>query len=106
LNRPPTAAGIGSNGRATITYAATAGTLNVTAAGNGSGAPFAGDVSNATFVHVDFGSGGVTPDPDGCMTTISSMTFSGSAAFAGKTVVVEDLDPDDTVVTYLHHRYF
>jgi hypothetical protein len=33
------------------------------------------------------------------------MTFSGSAAFNGKIVVLGDLDADDNAVQYLHHRY-
>lgn len=99
------AAGVGSNGQAGALYEVSSGTLDVTAAGNGSGAPFAGTVSNVMLVHVDFGSAGTMPDPDGCTTTITSMTFSGSAAFAGKVVVLQDLDPDDNAVQYLHHRY-
>ena len=98
-------AGVGSSGPPAAVYRVTGGTLNVTAAGNGSGAAFEGDASNMTFVHVDIGSGGATVDPDGCMTTISSVTFSGSAAFRGKSGVLGGLDADDTTVTYLHHRY-
>ncbi len=97
--------GVGSNTPPSAYYLITSGGLDVTAAGNGSGAPFAGQATNLTFVHVDIGSAGVTPDPDGCTATITSMTFSGSAAFAGKVIVLDDLDTDDNAVQYLHHRY-
>ena len=86
-------------------YLPESGTLDVTQAGNGSGAPFAGSVSNVQFVHVDIGSASVTPDPDGCTTNVS-VTFSGNAAFTGKTFVVESIDFDDgDGVSYLRHRY-
>jgi hypothetical protein len=82
-------------------YAATAGTLNVTMAANGSGGTFAGNLSNVTFTHVNFGSDGTfIPDPDGCTSTIANASFSATLQaphFNGKTVVV--LRPT------LFHRY-
>jgi hypothetical protein len=74
------------SGAAQTFYLADAGTLNITTASPSSTAAattFAGNGSGLTLVHVDIGSNSVTLDPDNCMTTLPSFTFSaavGSAA--------------------------
>ena len=92
---------VGSGASASAIYLVSSGTLNVTNAGNGSGAPFAGSVANLVLVHADIGSAGATPDPDGCTTNVS-LSFSGNAPFNGKVIVVDDADDD---IAALHHRW-
>jgi len=85
--RANAAGGVGSNSVGAF-YAFSAGTLDVTDAKDGSGsagsgAIFNGTISNATLVHIDIGSAGAMPDPDGCTSAITSLTFTG-ASFTGK----------------------
>jgi len=66
----------------TQAYVSISGTLNVTSVGS-AGSDFAGSLSNVVFQHYDnilSGSAAPTPDPDGCKTTISTLTFSGTEA--------------------------
>jgi len=85
-------------------YISSAGTLNITAAANGANHQFAGNASNVTAVHIDLnGSGGAAAD--GCQTSITSMSFSGSAMFDGKTVVIYGANRDEALRNYLAHRY-
>jgi hypothetical protein len=69
-------------------YAAEQGTLNITTASpNSTTAPttFAGSASGLTFVHVDVdtSTGAITGnDPDGCMATMPSFTFSAPVTAA------------------------
>jgi hypothetical protein len=61
-----------SSGQAAVLYAATAGTLNVTAASVTIGSTFSGNFSNLTLQHYDIPTNGnPTPDPDGCMTRVA-----------------------------------
>lgn len=85
-------------------YLSTAGTLNITAAQNGAGHTYSGTASNVTAVHFDLaGSGG--PAADGCQTNITSMSFTGSAMFDGKTVIIYGPTRDEAIKQYLAHRY-
>jgi hypothetical protein len=79
----------GSDNRFRTFYLSTAGTLNITSASNTAGAKFAGNFSNVTVAHFDPGSNGFTADPDGCMSTITSYSFDGSATaqFNGKSLI-------------------
>ncbi len=88
-------------------YISTAGTLNVTAASNTVGQNFSGNASNVTVQHYDFGSAGVMPDPDNCMSSITSFSFTGSAAagFDGKVIVLDGTDREAALRNYLSHRY-
>ena len=81
-------------------YASDMGTLNVTAAANGSGHPFTGNATNVHFVHVD---GQLNPAADGCTSTVPSFSFNGSA-FDGKVFYAPDGVDRDAVMNYLRHR--
>jgi len=86
-------------------YISTGGTLNITQAGNAAGTTFAGNASNVTLQHYDFTQTGASPDPDNCMSTMTSLTFSGSAQFNGKVVVLDGTDRDAALRNYLTHRF-
>jgi hypothetical protein len=97
-------AGIGSNGMASSIYVSETGTLNVTAAQNGVGHNYAGNLANATFVRVDPSTG--MPTSDNCMSAVTAVTFSGSAmaGFGGKDAVV-GAQNEAAIRAYLAHRY-
>jgi hypothetical protein len=86
-------------------YVSTAGTLNVTKAGNAAGSMFAATGTNVVLQHYDIGSASIMPDPDGCMTTITGFSMSGSAQFDGKTIVVYGPDRDTAFRNYLSQRW-
>lgn len=81
-------ANLDGSGRAQDIYLATAGIVNITQAG-GTGSNFAGNASGLEFTHVDIGSSSITPNPDGCTTSIASMSWSAKivAGFEGKKLV-------------------
>jgi hypothetical protein len=93
-------AGVGSNGQAQAIYLSTGGTLNVTMASNGTGAQhvYAGSISNVNLVHLDTSTG--QPAADNCATTITGITFTGSAqaGFTGKGIEYHS-------APFLAHRY-
>jgi hypothetical protein len=60
-----------------VVYLGTAGTLNVTSVG-GVGSNFTGTATGLSFTHIDTGSNGATADPDGCKSSIASMSFTGA----------------------------
>lgn len=65
----------GSDG--SIVYLGTAGTLNVTAASKTTGQTFSGTLAGAQFEHVDISGNQASPDPDGCMSAIANVSFTG-----------------------------
>ena len=103
-------ADIGSDGTAGTILLADAGTLNLSSAGSAVGATFAGNIANAEFTHVDVGSNSVTPDPDGCTTTVANIAFTGAvkagSAFAPELQPLTELSPAATkqLAQYLRHR--
>jgi hypothetical protein len=64
-----------TKGNPGIIYLPTAGTLSVTAIGS-AGSAFTGTWNNVAMEHADIGSNGATPDPDACMSTIATASFS------------------------------
>jgi len=94
------AIGLAGSGNSAAIYLPQSGTLNVTAAGNGSGATFSGNVANLVLVHADIGGSGATADPDGCTANVA-LSFSGTAGFNGKVIVVDEIDD----VPALRHRF-
>jgi hypothetical protein len=96
-------ADLGSDNKFHTIYLSTVGTLNITTASNTAGATFAGNAANVTVVHADFGSNGATADPDGCQSTITSFSFTGSAqaGFTGKGLIA----PEQSAETLLSHRW-
>lgn len=80
-------ANLNGSGQAQDLYLATAGILNITQAG-GTGSNFAGNANGLEFTHIVISGGQIMQAPDGCMSSISSMSFSSPivAAFAGKAV--------------------
>ncbi|MBV8761089.1 MAG: hypothetical protein JO257_27585 [Deltaproteobacteria bacterium] len=85
-------------------YFADSGTLNISAAQNGSGHPFTGSATNVVFNHYDISGNNITPDPDGCSSTVPSFSFTGTTMFDGKFINVGDGLDDAAVLNYLHHR--
>lgn len=103
---------VGSDNNFQTYYISVGGTVNITAANNGSGKPFTGNLVNADFLHVDLGTT-ITQDPDGCESILTSASWSGSsvqAQFDGKNpsfggIIVEPANEQDYAIrNWLRHR--
>jgi hypothetical protein len=70
---------LNGSGQAQDIYFSTAGTLDVTAASGSAGGTFSGSISDATFTFGSFNNAGTfVPDPSGCASTISSLSFTAT----------------------------
>lgn len=88
-------------------YLATAGTLNVTAAGNGSGQSFMANAVNVETVHIDTSGSTITEHADGCTSNAQSVTMMATTTAIGKPIVVYGDDSRyDGLRQYLAHRHY
>lgn len=88
-------------------YLATAGTLNVTAASNGSGQPFMATAVNVETVHIDTSGSTIMEHPDGCKSNAASVSMMATTTAIGKPIVVYGSDDRyDGLRQYLAHRRY
>jgi hypothetical protein len=88
-------------------YLATAGTLNITAAANGSGQAFQGTAVNVETVHVDISGTSITEHADGCTSNAQSVSMMATTTAIGKPIVVEAGDTRyDGLRKFLAHRHY
>lgn len=88
-------------------YLGVAGTLNITAAANGSGQAFQGTAVNVETVHVDISGSTITEHADGCTSNAQSVSMMATTTAIGKPIIVEAGDTRyDGLRKFLAHRHY
>lgn len=91
-------------------YLATAGTLNITAAANGSGMTFSGNGANVDTTHIEIVNNQITEHPDGCMSSIGSFqwtaTTGSNTSATAKPEFIDASSREEALRKYLSNRTY